>query len=70
MLPLEVVKAMLRSCPRMRRCLWIAAPLVAAHAGCLALPAATVALTGTAIVLPICGQVTDGEVESTVAAAE
>ena len=55
MLPLEGVKAVLRACPRMRRCLWIAVPLVAAHLGCLALPAATVAVAGTAIVFPICG---------------
>jgi hypothetical protein len=48
---------MLKACPRMRRCLWIAAPLVAVHLGCLALPAATVALTGTAIAFPICRQI-------------
>ena len=37
-----------------RRCLWLAVPIVGGHLGCLALPAATIAL-GAPAVMPICG---------------
>jgi hypothetical protein len=45
---------MFRRCPMPRRCLWLAIPFVAGHLGCLALPAATVAI-GAPILMPICG---------------
>jgi len=38
-----------------RRLLWLAAPIVVGHLGCLALPAATVAL-GVPVLIPICGE--------------
>jgi hypothetical protein len=37
-----------------RRLLWLAAPIVAAHAGCIAFPAIALAL-GLPAVMPICG---------------
>ena len=37
-----------------RRLLWLAAPLVAVHAGCIAFPAIAIAL-GLPGVMPICG---------------
>ena len=37
-----------------RRLLWLAAPIVAAHAGCIAFPAFAIAL-GLPAVMPICG---------------
>ncbi|HKA58066.1 MAG TPA: hypothetical protein VKD28_05590 [Gemmatimonadales bacterium] len=37
-----------------RRLLWLAAPIVAGHAGCIAFPAAAIAL-GLPVVMPICG---------------
>jgi|RhiMethySRZTD1v2_1073278.scaffolds.fasta_scaffold473538_3 hypothetical protein len=37
-----------------RRLLWLAAPVVAAHAGCIAFPAIAIAL-GLPAVMPICG---------------
>jgi len=37
-----------------RRLLWLAAPIVAAHAGCIAFPAIAIAL-GLPAVMPICG---------------
>ena len=46
---------MLMRCSLKRRCLWLAIPLVAGHLGCLAIPAATLAV-GVPIVLPICGE--------------
>ena len=46
--------AVLRRCSMSRRCLWLAVPLVAGHFGCLALPAATLAV-GVPILMPICG---------------
>jgi hypothetical protein len=54
MLPRERLTAMFRRCPIPRRCLWLAIPFVAGHLGCLALPAATVAI-GAPILMPICG---------------
>lgn len=38
-----------------RRLLWLAAPVVAAHAGCIAFPAIAIAL-GLPAALPICGR--------------
>ena len=46
---------MFRRCSMSRRCLWLAVPMVAGHLGCLALPAATLAL-GVPVLMPICGQ--------------
>ena len=46
---------MLRRCTMARRCLWLAVPFVAGHLGCLAIPAATIAI-GAPILMPICGQ--------------
>ncbi len=48
---------MLRRCSMSRRCLWLALPLVAGHLGCLALPAATLALGAPILMpmMPICG---------------
>ncbi len=37
-----------------RRLLWLAAPIVAGHAGCIAFPATAIAL-GLPAALPICG---------------
>ena len=37
-----------------RRLLWLAAPIVAGHAGCIAFPATAMAL-GLPAVMPICG---------------
>jgi len=37
-----------------RRLLWLAAPIVAGHAGCIAFPATAIAL-GLPAVMPICG---------------
>ena len=37
-----------------RRLLWLAAPLVAGHAACIAFPATAIAL-GLPVVMPICG---------------
>ena len=37
-----------------RRLLWLAAPVVAAHAGCIAFPAIAIAL-GLPAAMPICG---------------
>jgi hypothetical protein len=37
-----------------RRLLWLAAPIVAGHAGCIAFPAMAIAL-GLPAVMPICG---------------
>jgi hypothetical protein len=37
-----------------RRLLWLAAPIAAAHAGCIAFPAIALAL-GLPAVMPICG---------------
>ena len=45
---------MFHRCSMPRRCLWLAVPLVAGHLGCLALPAATLAV-GVPILMPICG---------------
>lgn len=44
---------MFRRCFLSRRCLWLAAPFVAAHFGCFAIPAATLAIG--APILTICG---------------
>jgi hypothetical protein len=38
-----------------RRLLWLAAPLVAGHAACIAFPAAAIAL-GLPVLMPICGE--------------
>ena len=38
-----------------RRLLWLAAPIVAAHAGCIAFPAIAIAL-GMPAAMPICGR--------------
>jgi hypothetical protein len=38
-----------------RRLLWLAAPLVAGHAACIAFPAAAIAL-GLPALMPICGE--------------